>query len=48
MENFLNYLKYIVATVGTGFTWLFGTWDTALVGLGMFMILDYATGLWKG
>ena len=48
MENFLKVFKYIVAAVGTGFTWLFGTWDTALVVLAMFMILDYATGLWKG
>ncbi|MEG0164371.1 phage holin family protein [Anaerorhabdus sp.] len=48
MENFLKVFKYIVAAVGTGFTWLFGTWDTALIVLAMFMILDYATGLWKG
>lgn len=48
MENFLKVFKYIVAAVGTGFTWLFGTWDTALVVLAMFMILDYITGLWKG
>lgn len=38
-------LKYIVAGIGTGFTWLFGTWDTALMVLVSFMVLDYATGL---
>ncbi|HBJ2610203.1 hypothetical protein AL714_14020 [Clostridium botulinum] len=38
----------IVATVGTWFTWLFGTWDTALVVLICFMVLDYCTGLLRG
>ena len=28
-----------------GFTWLFGTWDTALMVLICFMVLDYLTGL---
>lgn len=45
MENYLNYFKYFIATIGTGFTWLFGAWDTALIVLICFMILDYATGL---
>lgn len=40
-----NILKTIIATIGTGFTWLFGTWDTALIVLIVFMALDYATGL---
>ncbi len=31
--------------LGTGITWLLGTWDTALVVLIVFMTLDYATGL---
>ncbi|MEG0165944.1 phage holin family protein [Anaerorhabdus sp.] len=48
MENFLKVLKYIVAGIGTGLTWLFGTWDTALYVLAAFMILDYITGLLKG
>ena len=30
MEKFLNLLRYIVAFVGTGLTWLFGAWDLAL------------------
>ena len=45
MENALNYFKYLVATIGTGVTWLFGSWDTALVVLIVFMALDYATGV---
>ena len=45
MENILNYFKVIVATIGTGLTWLFGSWDTALVVLIAFMVLDYITGL---
>ena len=45
MENILNYFKVIVAAIGTGVTWLFGSWDTALVVLIAFMALDYLTGL---
>lgn len=45
MENILNYFKIIVATLGTGITWLFGTWDTALIVLVSFMALDYLTGV---
>ncbi|NLK94011.1 MAG: phage holin family protein [Clostridiales bacterium] len=45
MEKKLEYLKYGIAGIGTGFTWLFGTWDTALIVLIVFMALDYATGL---
>lgn len=43
-----NVLKTIVATIGTGLTWLFGTWDTALMVLIAFMSLDYCTGLLRG
>lgn len=42
-----NVLKTIIATIGTVFTWLFGAWDTALIALIGFMVLDYATGLIK-
>lgn len=42
-----NILKTIIASVGTGFTWLFGAWDIALIVLIAFMVLDYATGLIK-
>lgn len=45
MEKFLNYFKVIIAAVGTGITWLFGAWDTAIIVLISFMALDYATGL---
>lgn len=43
-----NIFKSIVAAIGTAFTWLFGTWDTALVVLVCFMVLDYCTGLLRG
>lgn len=42
-----NVLKTIIATIGTVFTWLFGAWDTALIALIGFMVLDYTTGLIK-
>ena len=45
MENILNYFKIIIAALGTGITWLFGTWDTALIVLVCFMALDYLTGV---
>lgn len=48
MEKILNYLKYAVATVGTGLTWLLGAWDTAMIVLIAFMVIDYATGIIKG
>lgn len=37
----------IIAGLGTGFTWLFGSWDTALLVLVVFMMLDYLTGIIK-
>lgn len=48
MEKVLQNLKFIVAGIGTMLTWLFGSWDTALGILILFMILDYITGLIKG
>ena len=48
MEKFLEILKYLVAVIGTGLTWLFGNWDMALTILIVFMILDYCTGVLKG
>lgn len=45
MEHTLNYFKYFIAATGTGFTWLFGAWDTALIVLICFMVLDYTTGV---
>ncbi|ARC85628.1 toxin secretion/phage lysis holin family protein [Clostridium argentinense CDC 2741] len=43
-----NLIKTIVASIGTGLTWLFGTWDTAIGILILFMVLDYITGLLRG
>ncbi|WP_321994842.1 phage holin family protein [Clostridium butyricum] len=43
-----NVFKGIIAAVGTGFTWLFGTWDTAIGILILFMALDYGTGVLRG
>ena len=31
--------------MGTALTWLFGAWDTALMVLVCFMVLDYCTGV---
>lgn len=45
MEKLLEYWKYVVVVIGTVFTWLFGTWDTALIVLVSFMALDYLTGV---
>ncbi len=45
MDNILNYIKVIVVAVGTGITWLLGSWDTALGVLILLMVLDYGTGL---
>lgn len=39
-----NIIKTILATSGTLFTALFGTWDLALKILILFMCLDYFTG----
>lgn len=41
-------LSSLIALLGTLFTWLFGTWDTSLMILITFMILDYTTGLLRG
>ncbi|MDB2102134.1 phage holin family protein [Clostridium paraputrificum] len=45
MEKILNSIKIGIVTVGTGFTWLFGSWDIALMVLIFFIALDYATGV---
>ncbi len=48
MDKFLEYLKYLVAIGGTGLTWLLGAWDTAMIVLIAFMVIDYVTGIIKG
>lgn len=45
MGTIVNYFKFIITITGTVFTWLFGSWDTALIVLIVFMLLDYLTGL---
>lgn len=45
MDKFENYFRYLVAAIGTGITWLFGTWDIAIITLTIFVGLDYALGL---
>lgn len=48
MENFLGYSKYGIAILGTWATWLFGTWDTVIGILALFIALDYITGVVRG
>lgn len=43
-----KYFKTVIAILGTTFTWFFGAWDTALIVLIKFMILDYMTGFLRG
>lgn len=40
-----NIFNGIIAGIGTGLTWLFGSWDLALQILIVFMILDYIMGV---
>ena len=42
------YSEKISTVIGTGLTWMFGTWDIAIMVLLMFMALDYTLGLIKG
>lgn len=45
MTKIFDYFKMITAVFGTFFTWLFGSWDTALTVLIVFMVADYVTGV---
>lgn len=45
MRIYSERVNAMIALLGTCFTWLFGSWDTALIVLILFMILDYFTGL---
>lgn len=47
MGKIIENLKIIVTALGTGFTWLFGSWDLAIKILIVFMVLDYSTGVIK-
>ncbi|MBK1810541.1 phage holin family protein [Clostridium sp. YIM B02505] len=42
-----NIITSLIAAIGTGVTWIFGVWDTALMVLIAFMVLEYATGVIK-
>lgn len=44
-EKIVNLFKLAVTTIGTFFTWLFGTWDIAVIALIAFMVLDYISGV---
>lgn len=48
MEKVIDYLKYFTMVLGTGLTWLFGAWDTAIMVLICFMVADYIVGVIKG
>ena len=48
MEKVLESFKYFIAILGTSLTWLLGAWDTAIIVLVAFMVIDYITGLIKG
>ena len=48
MEKVLESFKYFIAILGTSVTWLLGAWDTAIIVLVAFMVIDYITGLIKG
>lgn len=48
MEKIFDYIKLLVISLGTGFTWLFGVWDIPLVVLVVFMVLDQLTGVIRG
>ena len=45
MEKTVEYIKITITALGTGFTWLFGAWDTAVAVLVFFMIADYMSGI---
>lgn len=38
----------VIAGIGTAFTYAFGIWDTALIVVVVFMVLDYLTGVMCG
>lgn len=48
MSKLIDYGRYFVTMIGTGLTWLYGKWDTAIIVLISFMVADYVTGLLKG
>lgn len=45
MAKALESFKYFIAILGTSLTWVLGAWDTALMVLVGFIVLDYITGV---
>lgn len=48
MECISTKFKIIIMVLGSLFTWLFEAWDTPLIVLIVFMIIDYLMGVTKG
>jgi len=48
MNVYSEKISTVIGVIGTGLTWILGTWDIAIIVLLMFMALDYALGLIKG
>ena len=48
MNVYSEKISTIIGVIGTGLTWVLGTWDIAIIVLVMFMSLDYILGLLKG
>ena len=46
-EKILETGKWGITLIGTVITWLLGSWDTALIVLIAFMVIDYITGIIK-
>ncbi len=48
MNVYSEKISTVIGVIGTGLTWILGTWDIAIMVLLMFMALDYTLGLIKG
>lgn len=48
MNVYSEKISTVIGVIGTGLTWVLGTWDIAIMVLLMFMALDYTLGLIKG
>lgn len=48
MEKLIDYGRYAISVLGTVLTYLFCSWDKALIALIVFMVLDYVTGVLNG
>lgn len=47
MDVYNSKISAFMAAIGTGFVWLFGSWDVPMITLLVFIALDYLTGLAK-